>query len=369
MSSSHHALARLALAALLCVASPAQEIFRWDASTGATLESSVPPFSVGTGGSGPSACNLGTIVQTPTALVLDTTACPGDSASLVQILWQPVHGPAPATVWLEARVRVPLATGGHHIHGAFQIRLIDRISCAWTVDVDPDEIRLSRTEQHPFVYGVATVDMVTAPRTLRFEIDPATYEARVFVDGLLVLSALPMPWPCTPLSQWLITLGEASQHVGGLVELYSIEHNAVPYSIEFCAPTTASSSGSTGHLEWSGSRYILDADFTLRASALPAGAFGYFLASPAHAPATTPPASQGALCLGAPIGRFNRPGEVLQASAAGSASLSIDLLAVPQPTGAVAIQPGERWHFQMWFRDANPTPTSNTTSAVRVSFE
>jgi hypothetical protein len=178
-----------------------------------------------------------------------------------------------------------------------------------------------------------------------------------------------MPLPCTALSQWLIVLGESSQHVGGLVELHSIEHNAVPYTIEFCTQATANSSGSTGLLDWSGSRYIVDADFTLRASALPAGAFGYFLASPAHAAATTPPASQGALCLGAPIGRFNRPGEVLQASAAGSISLSIDLLDVPQPSGPVEIQSGERWQFQMWYRDANPTPTSNTTSAVRVLFE
>ncbi|MFT7679088.1 MAG: hypothetical protein ACI8QC_003087 [Planctomycetota bacterium] len=34
----------------------------------------------------------------------------------------------------------------------------------------------------------------------------------------------------------------------------------------------------------------------------------------------------------------------------------------------VTIQPGDSWIFQYWFRDANPTPTSNTSDAVVVTF-
>ena len=30
--------------------------------------------------------------------------------------------------------------------------------------------------------------------------------------------------------------------------------------------------------------------------------------------------------------------------------------------------PGDAWNFQYWYRDVNPSPTSNTTAGVTVTF-
>ena len=34
----------------------------------------------------------------------------------------------------------------------------------------------------------------------------------------------------------------------------------------------------------------------------------------------------------------------------------------------VAIQPGETWNFQLWYRDNNPQTTSNFTDAISIFF-
>ena len=47
--------------------------------------------------------------------------------------------------------------------------------------------------------------------------------------------------------------------------------------------------------------------------------------------------------------------------------LPIDTLAMPADP-VLAARPGDTWTFQAWYRDANPTPTSNLTDAVAVTF-
>lgn len=49
--------------------------------------------------------------------------------------------------------------------------------------------------------------------------------------------------------------------------------------------------------------------------------------------------------------------------------LPVDLGALPQPNGSVAATPGESWSFQLWYRDANPLPTSNFSTAVTALLE
>ncbi len=56
-------------------------------------------------------------------------------------------------------------------------------------------------------------------------------------------------------------------------------------------------------------------------------------------------------------------------SCEGAATLPIDLAGTPIPTGVVSISAGQTWNFQAWYRDANPTPTSNFTDAVSVLFQ
>lgn len=134
----------------------------------------------------------------------------------------------------------------------------------------------------------------------------------------------------------------------------------------YCSPAQVNSTGAPGVLEAFGSDARVANNITLRASALPPGVFSFALASRTQDFVPLVPGSQGALCLGGSIGRYVGPGQVRQVDGAGLASLQIDLDTIPQPTGAVSGVVGETWNFQVWYRDANPMPTSNFTDGVSV---
>ena len=71
----------------------------------------------------------------------------------------------------------------------------------------------------------------------------------------------------------------------------------------------------------------------------------------------------GILCLGGAIGRHNQPGLVQPGP---TFSIQLDLTSVPTPTAFVAVQPGETWNFQAWYRDG---ASNNFTDAVSVTFQ
>jgi hypothetical protein len=65
------------------------------------------------------------------------------------------------------------------------------------------------------------------------------------------------------------------------------------------------------------------------------------------------------------VGRFR---ELAQSSGPeGTFHVSVDLTDLP-PGGAVAL-PGETWRWQAWYRDKNPTSTSNFTDGVVTTFQ
>lgn len=134
----------------------------------------------------------------------------------------------------------------------------------------------------------------------------------------------------------------------------------------YCGPGQVNSTGSAGRLCAFGSTAVADGFVQLTARDLPPAQFSMFLTAPAQG-TSTPPGSQGTLCLGGAIGRYNL--DIQPASAFGVATLQPDLANTPTPTGFVAIQPGETWNFQLWHRDFNPGPTSNFTDAVSIDFE
>ena len=69
------------------------------------------------------------------------------------------------------------------------------------------------------------------------------------------------------------------------------------------------------------------------------------------------------------IGRYVGPGQVLNSGAQGSISLTLDLTALPQPTGFVAVQAGQTWNWQTWFRDsAMGLATSNFSDGLQIDF-
>ncbi len=143
-------------------------------------------------------------------------------------------------------------------------------------------------------------------------------------------------------------------------------HLALPCdTYRYCTPAALNSTGFPA-LQWaSGSFDVADNELTLTATQLPLNQFGYFLCSQTQSLAQ-PPGSQGNLCLGGTIGRFNK--DVQNSGAVGAFSIQVDLTQLPV-SPPVAVQPGETWNFSAWYRDINPTPTSNFTDAVAVMFE
>lgn len=124
------------------------------------------------------------------------------------------------------------------------------------------------------------------------------------------------------------------------------------------------STGDYGFLTAYGTGTTSDA-MVLQASALPPNTVGYLLASRTTGSAV-PFSSQGELCLGGSIGRYSN--QVLDTGSAGTAGLIIDPAAISQPTGSVAALTGERWYFQFWYRDANPSVVSNLTNSTSIQF-
>ena len=127
------------------------------------------------------------------------------------------------------------------------------------------------------------------------------------------------------------------------------------------------STGETARTCATGSLAVDENALWLYVDRLPEHQIGYFLAS--RTPGNVPGAggSQGVLCLGGAIGRFNSA--IFHTGNDGHGLLAVDLGALPSPTGPVAVQPGETWRFQAWFRDAvGGAATSNFTDAAAVRF-
>ena len=77
-----------------------------------------------------------------------------------------------------------------------------------------------------------------------------------------------------------------------------------------------------------------------------------------------PPNSNGFLCVGGGIGRHNQPGLVQPGP---TFTITLDLTNIPTPSAFIAVQPGDTWNFQAWYRDAGGT--NNFTDAVAVTFQ
>ncbi len=144
----------------------------------------------------------------------------------------------------------------------------------------------------------------------------------------------------------------------------------------FCNPANANSTGNSVTLassDMSGSGV-----FHIEAEGGPLDQFGMVIVS---ATSIDPgiPVSDGALCLGAPIGRYGTtagPGlnSIGRFDAAGvlqnlfgtsTTGTGFDVPAVlPSPPGGI-ISTGSTWHFQLWYRDGS---NSNFSNGISVNF-
>ena len=140
---------------------------------------------------------------------------------------------------------------------------------------------------------------------------------------------------------------------------------ATPLGVNLCDPAVPNSSGQAAEMVATGFEFAGGEPLTLRAEGLPSQQFGYFLVSSTTGFTPNPGGSQGNLCL---AGNPLRYASMAQSSGPqGRMELAVDTLNLPgnPPT---AIQPGETWTWQLWFRDWNPMPTSNFSNAVSITF-
>ena len=136
----------------------------------------------------------------------------------------------------------------------------------------------------------------------------------------------------------------------------------------YCNPAVANSTGLIGRILAIGSHVAGGNPLTLSADQLPPNQFGYFVCG-TGVNSLIPPGSQGRLCVGGALGRYNRnASEILNSGASGSFQLSIDTLAMPTNPNQV-VMAGQNWYFQAWHRDLNPGQTSNFTRATEVQFD
>ena len=141
-----------------------------------------------------------------------------------------------------------------------------------------------------------------------------------------------------------------------------------PIGMNYCM-ANPNNSGTTASITAMGTSCVDDNDVTLMASGLPAGNFGFFITSQTQAFFANPGGSEGNLCIGGNLGRYNQPAQIMQADAAGNMVLPIDVTQIPTPNGFTAAMAGDTWNFQAWYRDTAPAgPTSNFTDGVAILF-
>lgn len=125
----------------------------------------------------------------------------------------------------------------------------------------------------------------------------------------------------------------------------------------------ANSTGVPAQLSALGSPHVEHEALSFEVTDLPTSSFGYFLMSQSTTFVSLFGGSQGNLCVGAPQIRFS--GNVLFSGSAGEVGFDVDFDNLPQ---GLQFMPGDAWNFQYWYRDVNPSPTSNTTAGVTVTF-
>ena len=175
-------------------------------------------------------------------------------------------------------------------------------------------------------------------------------------------------------------------HDGRIVTFLSIATNLTPGGNSFAPQVYArdmrgdlgtiycagvpNSTGDVGGISALGFEQVNRNEVTLHSNSLPPAVLTFFIVSLTPGFTVQPGGSAGNLCLGGSIGRYIRPGEVLDSGVTRSASLQISLTDVPQPSGPVVIQPGTAVYFQGWYRDAVAgIATSNFTAGLRIDFQ
>ena len=133
-----------------------------------------------------------------------------------------------------------------------------------------------------------------------------------------------------------------------------------------CSPVP-NSTGAGSMLALFGSTQAATGQLFGQVSDLPAGQAGILLAGTQTGFVMNPGGSQGNLCLGGSLARFNQ--SIYFPDSNGQVEIPIDMGQIPT-NPAQPILAGQTWHFQYWTRDfVNGASTSNFSSARAVMFD
>ncbi len=170
------------------------------------------------------------------------------------------------------------------------------------------------------------------------------------------------PGPCTAPGSFAVLSNGNGQGPGMILDnvcVSSSEWN------RYCA-ANPNSSGSISKIGALGGSSIAGNDFVLHASDLPPQTFGFFLAGSAPGFVPNPGGSQGNLCIGGPIGRFQ---QILLSGGSGTVSMAVDWASIPWPIGgSTTVLPGQTWNFQFYHRDQiGGAPTSNFSEGLGMT--
>lgn len=128
-----------------------------------------------------------------------------------------------------------------------------------------------------------------------------------------------------------------------------------------CGPAVDHSGATDARIFAYGSPRLDDGPLGLSIVNLPASTFGVVLVSDGLGNLPGFMGGQGTLCLAQPVGLF--VDQVGLGGTAGAFSVEVDWQGLPLFGAA---QVGQSYHFQGWFRDQNPQPTTNLTDAVSI---
>jgi len=139
------------------------------------------------------------------------------------------------------------------------------------------------------------------------------------------------------------------------------------FGVEKCAPAVANSSGSWGHIYATDSDVATDNSMQLVATGLPQNSYSMFVVGSTFQ-ISNPANSQGPLCVGGNLGRYQS--QIQNSGKDGCISIDASIAPLPTSSSGHTVVAGETWLFQAWHRDVvQGTVTSNYTNAIEVLFQ
>ncbi len=142
-----------------------------------------------------------------------------------------------------------------------------------------------------------------------------------------------------------------------------------PILSTYCDNAVGNSTGAYGIMMVAGTEIIAGNRFYVAAQQIPHNSYGFFISSFGQGAIPMAGGSQGTLCVGGGLPMSRHHSTIRQAPNYYFIFAQIDLTSMSSPSGIRPVAPGETWYFQCWYRDMNPTNTSNYTNAIGVVFE